>query len=144
MGRVINTDSTGKNRSQQMRTGAELLRRLSQKPDIDDEAKDMLAALVFALREIDAGIDSSAAAWEKRDYWMKADELRVRWEWTGRMADQLAALVFEDRWDDLPPMMVKLFPYFNDIKITKMTRKEDAWQGAYAQLLRERQPRLKQ
>lgn len=144
MGRVINTDSTGKNRSQQMRTGAELLRRLSQKPDIDDEAKDMLAALVFALREIDAGIDSSAAAWEKRDYWMKADELRVRWEWTGRMADQLAAMVFEDRWDDLPPMMVKLFPYFNDIKITKMTRKEDAWQGAYAQLLRERQPRLKQ
>ncbi|MFN8562791.1 MAG: hypothetical protein U0703_14505 [Anaerolineae bacterium] len=143
MGRVINTDSTGKNRSQQMRTGAELLRRLSQKPDIDDEAKDMLAALVFALREIDAGIDSSAAAWEKRDYWMKADELRVRWEWTGRMADQLAAMVFEDRWDDLPPMMVKLFPYFNDIKITKMTRKEDAWQGAYAQLLRERQPRLK-
>ncbi|MFN8448509.1 MAG: hypothetical protein U0521_07935 [Anaerolineae bacterium] len=143
MGRVINTDSTGKNRSQQMRTGAELLRRLSQKPDIDDEAKDMLAALVFALREIDAGIDSSAAAWEKRDYWMKADELRVRWEWTGRMADQLAVLVFEDRWDDLPPMMVKLFPYFNDIKITKMTRKEDAWQGAHAQLLRERQPRLK-
>lgn len=143
MGRVINTDSTGKQRSQAMRTGAELLRLLSQKPSIDDEAKDMVAALVYALREIDAGIDSSAAAWEKRDYWMKADELRVRWEWTGRMADQLAALVYDDHWDDLPPMMVKLFPYFNDIKITKMTRKEDAWQGAYARLLREQQPKLK-
>ena len=31
MGRVINTDSTGKQRNQSMRTGAELLRRLSQK-----------------------------------------------------------------------------------------------------------------
>ncbi|MCC6801799.1 MAG: hypothetical protein IT319_02855 [Anaerolineae bacterium] len=143
MGRVINTDSTGKNRNQQMRTGAELLRLLSQKPSIDDEAKDMVGALVYALREIDAGIDSSAAAWEKRDYWMKADELRVRWEWTGRMADQLAALVYENRWDDLPPMMVKLFPYFNDIKITKMTRKADAWVGAHARLLREQQPKLK-
>jgi hypothetical protein len=143
MGRVINTDSTGKQRSQSMRTGAEILRRLSQKSAIDDEAKDMVAALVYALRDIDAGIDSSAAAWEKRDYWMKADELRVRWEWTGRMADQLAALVHEDHWDDLPPMMVKLFPYFSDIKITKMTRKEDAWRGAHARLLREQQPKLK-
>lgn len=137
MGRVINTDSTGKQRNQAMRTGAELLRRLSQKADLDDEAKDMVAALVYALRDIDAGIDSSAAAWEKRDYWMKADELRVRWEWTGHMADQLAALVHEENWGDLPTMMVKLFPYFNDIKITKMTRKEDAWAGAYARLLRE-------
>ena len=101
----------------------------------------MVAALVYALREIDEGIDSSAAAWEKRDYWMKADELRVRWEWTARMADQLAALVYEERWNDLPPMMVKLFPYFNDIKITKMTRKEDAWQGAHMRLLRERPTR---
>jgi len=135
---VINTDSTGKQRNQAMRTGAELLRHLSQKAQIDDEVKDMLAALIYALREIDEGIDSSAAAWEKRDYWMKADELRVRWEWTARIADQLTALVYEEQWGDLPAMMVKLFPYFNDIKITKMTRKEDAWQGAYTRLLREK------
>ena len=144
MGHVINTDSTGKQRNQSMRTAAELLRHLSQKADIDDEVKDMVAALIYSLREIDEGIDSSAAAWEKRDYWMKADELRVKWEWTARMADQLVALVYDERWGDLPPMMVKLFPYFNDIKITKMTRKEDAWQGAYARLMREQQPRLKQ
>lgn len=143
MGRVINTDSTGKNRNQQMRTGAELLRRLSQKSDIDDEVKDMVAALIYTLREVADGIDSSAAAWEKRDYWMKADELRMRWDWTAGIADQLAALVYEDRWGDLPQMMVKLFPRFNDIKVTKMTRKEDAWMGAYARLMREQQPKLK-
>ncbi len=138
---VINTDSTGKHRNQAMRTGAELLRHLSQKPQIDDEVKDMVAALTYALREIDEGIDSSAAAWEKRDYWMKADELRTRWDWTARMADQLTQLIYEERWGDLPGMMVKLFPYFTDIKITKMTRKEDTWNGEYQRLLRERQPR---
>ncbi len=135
---VINTDSTGKQRNQSLRTGAELLRHLSQKAQIDDDVKDMLAALIYALREIDEGIDSSATAWEKRDYWMKADELRVRWEWTARLADQLTALVYAERWGDLPAMMVKLFPYFADIKITKMTRKEDTWRGAYGQLMKER------
>jgi hypothetical protein len=138
---IINTDSTGKQRNQQMRTGAEILRRLTQKSEIDDDVKDMVSALVYALREIDEGIDSSAAAWEKRDYWMKADELRMRWDWTAGMADQLTQLVYEDRWNDLPLMMVKLFPYFNDIKITKMTRKEDAWQGAHMRLMREKAPR---
>lgn len=138
---VINTDSTAKHRNQALRTGAEILRHLTQKPEIDDEVKDMVAALTYALREIDEGIDTSAAAWEKRDYWMKADELRVRWEWTARMADQLTAMIYEERWGDLPTMMVKLFPYFNDIKITKMTRKEDTWQGAHSRLLRERKPR---
>jgi hypothetical protein len=138
---VINTDSTAKHRNQALRTGAEILRHLTQKPEIDDEVKDMVAALTYALREIDEGIDTSAAAWEKRDYWMKADELRVRWEWTARMADQLTAMIYEERWGDLPTMMVKLFPYFNEIKITKMTRKEDTWQGAHSRLLRERKPR---
>jgi hypothetical protein len=137
---VINTDSTGKQRNQSMRTGAELLRHLSQKPQIDDDVKDMVSALIYALREIDEGIDSSASAWEKRDYWMKADELRLRWDWTARMADQLTALVYEERWGDLPTMMVKLFPHFADVKITKMTRKEDTWQGAHMRLLRERKP----
>ncbi len=142
MGRVINPDSAGKQRTQLMRTCAEMLRLLSQKPEIDDEAKDFLATVVFSLREIDEGIEASAQAWEKRDYWMKADELRQRWAWPGKIADELAALIFADAWDKLPMMLVKMLPYFNDIKITKLTRKEDTWVGAYMRLIRERPPQL--
>ena len=40
MGRVINTNSPGKRRSFHMRTIAEILRRLTQKPDVDDEVRD--------------------------------------------------------------------------------------------------------
>jgi hypothetical protein len=138
MGRVINTDSTGKQRNQALRSVAELLRRLSQKTEFDDEAKDMVATLVFCFREIEDGIDSSAAAWEKRDYWMKADELRTRWDWVSRMKDQLQTIAFNENWDQLPPIFVKLLPYVSDIKITKMTRKEDLWMGNYARLMREK------
>ncbi len=143
MGRVINTDSTGKQRNNLMRTCAELVRRISQKPTLDDESKDMLALMVYCLREIEAGIDTSAAAWEKRDYWTKADELRTRWSWTGAAADELQALIFDERWDDLPTLLVKLFPRFSDIKITKLTRKETLWQGSYLRLLGEKPPTLR-
>lgn len=138
MSRIVNTDSPGKRRNQLMRTCAELLRRLSQKQDIDAETKNMLAMLVLCLREIDQGIDESAKAWEKRDYWMKAEEFRQKWSWPGRLADELAAMIFADKWEDLPTMMLKLLPYFSDIKVTKLTRSESLWANAYDTLIAER------
>lgn len=138
MSRVINTDNPGKRRNQLMRTSAELLRRLSQKDKIDDEAKDMLALLIFSLRQIDQGIDDSARAWEKRDYWIKAEEFRQRWHWAGLMADELNSIVIAENWQKLPALMAKLLPRFADIKITKLTRKENIWDGCYARLMDER------
>ena len=99
---VINTDSTGKQRNQTMRTVAEILRRLSQKQVVDDEVRNMMAMLVYCFREIEAGIEQSATAWEKRDYWVKSEELRQRWMWVGDMADQLRSMIYSEQWTLLP------------------------------------------
>jgi hypothetical protein len=141
MSPVINTDSTGKERNQLMRTAAEILRRLSQKTEIDSDVKNMLALLVYCFREIEAGIDQSATAWEKRDYWVKAEELRQRWSWPGDTADQIQAMIFNEDWNRMPPIMVKLLPRFADIKITKLTRSESMWEGVYDKLMREKPTR---
>lgn len=138
MSRVIQTDSTGKNRSRLMRTCAELLRHLSTKPAMDEESRDMLACIVYSLREIDEGIDESASVWEKRDYWMKAEKLRQRWYWVGAKADALDALIRNEEWHRMPEMMVSLLPYFADVKVTRLTRTPDVWEGAYERLLKER------
>jgi hypothetical protein len=139
MGRVINTDGPGKRRNQNMRTCAELLRRLSQKNGIDAESKNILSLLVFCLRDIADGIDESTVAWEKRDYWVKAEEFRRRWRWTHERANDLEALILEERWDDIPMMMMKLLPHFSDIKVQKFTRGKDVYQGAYDRLLAEQE-----
>ena len=138
MGRVINTDSTGKRRNQIMRTAAEILRRLSQKTEVDADVRNMTALLVFLFRELDEGIESSAAAWEKRDYWLKADEFRQRWRWAGGMAEELQAMIFDANWELLPQVMIKLLPHFSEIKINKFTRKESLWAGSYDRLMREK------
>ncbi len=138
MGRVINTDSTGKQRNQQMRLAAEMLRRLSVKAGLDDEARDMAATMIFALRKVDEGIEASASVWDNRDYYMKAEELRQRWAWAGRMADELQAMVMEDRWEDLPALLAKLFPKVSDITVIKFTSKETDWAGNYSRLMKEK------
>jgi hypothetical protein len=57
------------------------------------------------------------------------------------MADELQPVVFENDWNALPAMILKMLPYVSDIKITKLTRKEETWHGSHLRLLRERAPK---
>ncbi len=140
MSRVINVDSPGKTRSQLMRTAAEVLRRLGQKAEVDDEVRDMAAVLVYCFHQINAGIDESVQAWEKRDYWIKAEQFRIKWAWVGQAACNLERIVRDGAWEELPPVLIALLPHFEDIKISKFTRDPGLWQGTYQRLMQE-QPR---
>jgi hypothetical protein len=137
MSRVINTNSPTKIRNQHRRTIAEILRRLSQKPEIDAEARDMTAMLVYLLREIQAGVEQTVTAWEKRDYWMKAERFLRDWEWTAVTAANIEDVIRNNAWDLLPELLADLFGRFTDIQIKSMTRKPDTWRGAYRKLLAE-------
>ena len=137
MSRVINPNAPGKSRNYHMRTLAEMLRRLARKGEVDAETKDMLAAAVLILREIDAGVNISAEAWERRDYWLKADRFRIEWEWAKQAATDMEDVIRNEAWDLLPRLMMDLFPHFADIKIKRLTRKPDLWEGVYQQLMTE-------
>lgn len=143
MSRIVNPDSTGKQRNQLRRTIAELLHHVLQKAgrgELDNDVRDMLATIVFSLREIDEGIEQSAQAWENRDYWMKAEELRTRWHWAGSYADELSGVLLSDAWASLPPLLTKIHDKFKDVKVTKFTRKDSEWKGSYSRLMREKSP----
>jgi hypothetical protein len=135
MGRVIHTDSTGKSRNRHRRTIAELMRRLGQKDHFDAEAQDMAATIVLALVAIDEGVQQTVQAWEKRDYWMKAERFIRDWGWVKESAANLDDVLRHEAWDLIPDLMMDLFPRFTDIQINKFTRSADTWQGNYAQLL---------
>jgi|RhiMetdeSRZDD1v2_1073273.scaffolds.fasta_scaffold08184_11 hypothetical protein len=137
MSRVVKLDGPGKQRNQLMRTAAEVLRRLSEKSQLDEEAQDMAALLVFCFREIDSGIDDSVTAWEKRDYWVKAERFRARWSWAGPASRELEKVVRGNSWDQLPVTLIKVLPHLEEIKISKYTRKPSIWRGAYSRLLHE-------
>jgi len=141
MSRVIRTDGPGKTRSQLMRTAAELIRHLSEKSTIDDETKDIAALLVYCFREIDIGIDESVQAWEKRNYWVKAEQFRLKWSWAGLAANKLEEIVTLGHWEHLPVELIKLLPYFEEIKISQYTRSPSMWRGLYQRLMSEHSTR---
>lgn len=137
MSRVINTDSPGKRRNQELRTCAEILRHLSQKRDIDTETKDMLAQLVYSLRAINETIEHSAEVWEGKNYWMKAEELRQEWRWVFALSAKIEGLLRNEDWDKFPDVMVELLKRVGDINVKKLTRPPETWQNAYKELMKE-------
>ncbi len=138
MSRIVNTQgSPTTQRSRLRRSIAEALRRLLEKSTFDAESRDLTALIVFALREIDEGVNQSAEAWEKRDYYVKADRFRRDWAWTGPMERLLTHALLDGYLDELPPLFAQLLPKFQDIKVNKLTRSSKLWEGAYERLKRE-------
>ena len=122
-----------------MRSCAEVLRLLAQRPYFGEEEKDMMAFLIFNLRDIYKTIDESAHAWDERNYWKKAEALREKWRWSRTTADQLEKLMLAEDWQEVPTLLLTLIPHFSQITITNLTRNADWWCGAYRALRKKKQ-----
>ena len=137
MSRVISTQKPGNIRNQHRRTISEALRCLSLKSELDGEAKDLTALIVFSLHGIADTVEQTIEAWEKRDYYIKAEHFRQEWRWLNPITDELSAVIYEGQWGQLPAVLARLTPHFADVRIKQMTRKPTLWQGAYERFMQE-------
>jgi hypothetical protein len=137
MSRVISIDGPGTVRNRHRRTIAEALRRLSQKPQLDDEAKDLAALIVFSLHGMADTVDQTIDAWERREYFMKAERFREQWRWLEPTTDELSDVIHKSHWEQLPSVLARLMPHFADITVKQMTRQPTLWRGAYEKFARE-------
>ncbi len=135
MSRIINTEGAPATRRNRMRrTIAEALRHLMTKQTFDAESKDLTAMIVLALREIDKSIEQTVTAWEKRDYYMKAEQFQREWAWLGPLERMLRTALLEGQYETLPLIFAQLLVQFQDITITKVTRDLSKYEGAFEEL----------
>lgn len=134
MSRVINPDSVGKERTRLTKGIVLCIRELAKQKDITSETKDMAAYIALALQSIADGIDASVAAWEKRDYWVKADKFRMEWLWAGQSAAKMKAAVLGDDWATVAVLMPQIAARFTKIEVSDNHRLGKPWSGAYTLL----------
>jgi len=132
LGRVINPESAGKTRNQLTRAIVLSIRELLKQPEPNAEAHDLAAFMVLALEEIAAGIDVSVQAWEKRDYWVKADRFRMEWEWAGALAHSMRTGLQAEDWAMIAVTTAKIAQKLNKITIPERNRIGQPWTGAYS------------
>jgi len=134
LGRLINPESAGKERTQLSKAIVLAVRELARQREITNETKDLTAFIALALKNIAEGIDVSVAAWEKRGYWVKADRFRMEWMWTGSIADKLKAALLGDDWGSVAMLSAQIAQKFSKIVVSENHRLGKPWVGAYGRL----------
>ena len=114
-GPVINPDSAGKQRTQMVKATALAGRELIHKTSLDDEFKDLSAFMILALQAIFDTIDPSVLAWEKRGYWVKADQFRMEWSWTQKLSQEMHKFWLADDWPSVVQTAVKVLQKLGDV-----------------------------
>ncbi len=134
MSRVINPDSVGKERTRLTKGIVLCIRELAKQTAVTPEAKDMAAYIALALQSISEGIDVSVVAWEKRDYWVKADKFRMEWMWAGQLAEKMKSAVLSDDWAAIAMLIPQIASRFGKVVVSDNHRLGKPWVGAYTLL----------
>ena len=134
MSRVINPDSAGKDRTRLTKAIVLAIRELAHQTEPTAAARDLAAFIALALSAIADGIDASVAAWEKRDYWVKADKFRMEWMWAGVTASKMKSAVLADDWATIASLMPTIAGKFGKVKVSDNHRLGKPWLGAFNQL----------
>jgi hypothetical protein len=113
------------------------LRALAIKDEVDTESKDLIAFIILLLNRMTISIDTSVSAWEKRDYWVKADRFRLEWEWCTKQSSQLTDDLLGNNWNNIPNALSILSGKCSKIKLSAKILKTKPWIGAYEQFKKE-------
>jgi hypothetical protein len=132
--RVINPDSVGKERTRLIKSIVLCIRELAKQAKVTPETKDQVSFIALALQSISDGVDVSVAAWEKRDYWVKADKFRMEWMWAGSMAEKMKTAVLSDDWVSIASFLPQIASRFNKVEVSDNHRLGKPWENAYALL----------
>jgi len=138
LSRVINPESAGKERTTLTKGVVLAIRELAKQNEPSENSRDMAAFIALALASISETIDISVAAWEKRDYWVKADKFRMEWVWSGQYAEKMAQAVLNDDWGSVAQIAAQTAQKFSKINVPPGHHLGHPWVGAWEELKKQR------
>jgi len=65
----------------------------SEEVNNNEEYIDIASFIALSLDEIEQSIHETTVVWEKKDYWVKADQFRAEWSWVGKAKEQLVEAI---------------------------------------------------
>ena len=134
MGRYINNETGGKERNRLTKAIVISIRELMKQQQPDDSSRDLASFIAIALLNVYSTIDDSVAAWEKKDYWVKADRYRRDWEWTQSLGNKMKQAVLKDDWGSIALLSIQIAQKLNTIKVSDRHRLGTPWVGAWKML----------
>ena len=134
MGRVINPDGSGKERTRLSKSVVVALRELMRQHEANDASRDLASFLALALQQIYQTVEVSVVAWEKKDYWVKADRFRMEWEWAERVGKKIEQAVLGENWGEVAQAAAQVAQKLMKVDVSAHHRLGTPWVGAWEEL----------
>jgi hypothetical protein len=131
LGRVINPERPGKIRERLLKVLVIALEEYQNLDGGSDQTKDVAAFIALTLEAISQTAERTASAWEKRDYWIKADRFRNEWIWVSMYGNRMQAAVLNGDYSLVHATATDILEFVNDIELPKRHRLGTPWTGAY-------------
>lgn len=135
MGRIIKTGSASKDRILLEKGIILAIRELATQSVMDATTRDLLAYIALSLQAISGTIDESVTAWEKRDYWLKADRYRMEWVWAGTWGEDMKQAIITEDWGSAVKITAQVTQKLSKVKIAQRNKFGTPWIGAYEKLV---------
>lgn len=135
MGRIVKQETAGKDRTRLSKAIVISIRELSRQDEPNEQTHDLAAFIVLALENISNTIEESVAAWEKRDYWVKADRFRMEWSWAFPTAQSLRRAILAEDWSETAAILSTIASKLAKVKVSDHHRMGKPWEGAWKVLL---------
>jgi hypothetical protein len=134
LSRIITTEGGTKERTRLSKAVVKAIRMLAQQEKPDELSRDLAAFIALACEEMSKSVESSVTAWEKKDYWIKADRFRMEWAWSGRAAEAMTKAVLSDDWGTVAATSGLIAQKLMKVQLAPGARIGEPWVGAYKKL----------
>ena len=131
MARVFRPESGSSKRNRMLRQIATALRYAAEGNPSQEETLDLLAFVALCLHEIEITVEQAADAWERRDYWVKADRYRHTWSWVPASARELEESLAASDVEAAMGAALNIAQSLDGTKPYK-ARNKRPWQGAFS------------
>ncbi len=134
MSNIISTNTPGKTRNRLTKAVVISIRELMRQGEQDKKSRDLVAFIILALDAIAETIEKTVSAWEKRNYWLKADKFRLEWAWAGRFSREMHIALKSDDWQLVIKVVVEVAQKLHKIQVSDKHRLGTPWVGAWDEL----------
>jgi hypothetical protein len=131
MSRVINRNNYSSQRTSYMRFIATALQNLPRDDRVDDNYRDICVFVFLTLQEISNSVQKTIQPWEKRGYWVKADQFRKEWEWLDPLHNAMKKKILTGAWNDLKRELQTLREVCLDYPPYQRMPINDPWRGSW-------------
>ncbi len=92
---------------------------------------DISSYIALLLEQIETSVQETCLAWERREYWVKADQFRAEWKWVGELKKQLVDAVQNMDHQQIGEVLEKLQKNQKIYESTIKSKKGIEYVGSY-------------